>query len=108
MTARKMTKTAVTTEEFESHAVPSVMNMPDTGRPFIRESSEFDAYVYRQKRNAEREIEEIDGEINRLQVEIEARLTRKQDLRTIVIKAETVLSMKDVTPSSQLTDRANG
>ena len=129
MTARKMTKTAVTTEEFETH-VPSVVGMPDTGRPYIRESAQFEAYVLQKKRDAEKEVEaldieisrlqtEIEGrlvrekevealdiEISRLQSEIEGRLVRKQDLMTIVIKADTILNMQDITP--KLKERANG
>lgn len=100
-----MTKTAVTTEEFESHAVPSVMGMPDTGRPYIRESAQFDAYVLQKKRDAEKEVEALDIEISRLQSEIEGRLVRKQDLMTIVIKAEHILNMQDITP--KLTERAS-
>lgn len=106
MTARKMTKTAVTTEEFESHIVPSVASMPDTGRPYIRESAQFDAYVLQKKRDAEKEVEALDIEISRLQSEIEGRLVRKQDLMTIVIKADHILNMQDITP--KLTERANG
>ncbi|MEN9717594.1 MAG: hypothetical protein RIQ99_472 [Pseudomonadota bacterium] len=109
MTARKLTKTAVTTEEFETHSVPSVAEMPDTGRPYIRESAEFDAYVLRQKRAAEKEVEALDVEISRLQSEIEGRLIRKQDLMTIVIKADHILNMQDITPNSpKLTERTNG
>lgn len=109
MTARKMTKTAVTTEEIEtlhSTLTPSISAMPDTGRPYIRESAQFDAYVLQKKRDAEKEVEALDIEISRLQSEIEGRLVRKQDLMTIVIKAEHILNMQDITP--KLTERANG
>lgn len=106
MTARKMTKTAVTTEEFETH-VPSVVGMPDTGRPYIRESAQFDAYVLQKKRDAEKEVEALDIEISRLQSEIEGRLVRKQDLMTIVIKADHILNMQDITPAPKLTERAH-
>lgn len=107
MTARKMTKTAVTTEEIETmHSLPIASEMPDTGRPYIRESAQFDAYVLRQKRAAEKEVEALDIEISRLQSEIEGRLVRKQDLMNIVIKAEHILNMQDITP--KLTERTHG
>lgn len=109
MTNRKLTKTAVTTEEFETHSVSTAAHMPDTGRPYIKESAEFDAYVALKKREAESEIRTLDVEISRLQSEIEGRLMRKQDLMNIVIKAEHILNMQDITPNSpKLTDRAHG
>lgn len=107
MTARKMTKTAVTTEEFETHSVPNVASMPDTGRPYILESAEFDAFVHGKRKSAQREIDSLDAEIHRLQVEIEARLARRQDLMSIVIKADAMLSMRDVSPA-QIGERVHG
>lgn len=109
MTNRKLTKTAVTTEEIETmQAVSHVGSMPDTGRPYILESAEFDAFVLNKRRGAEREINDLDAEISRLQVEVEARLARRQDLMKIVIKADAVLNMQDVTPSPKLVERSNG
>jgi hypothetical protein len=103
-------KTTITTTEFvEHHEESSLTPMPDNGRPYIRESSDFDQLVYSKRKDAQREIDGLDMEIARLQVEIEARLTRKQDLQTIVIKADTILNMRDVSPTSspQITDRGN-
>ncbi len=111
MTARKtMTKTAVTTEEVETNVTTtSLASMPDTGRPYVRESGEFDAMVYSYRKTAQREIDELDMEIARLQTEVEARMARKQDLMMIVYKAEAVLSMKTVSPTQtpQLTERSD-
>lgn len=84
--------------KLKTNEVSNLAPMPDEGRPYIRESAEFDAYVDLKKREAESEIRTLDIEISRLQKEIEGRLIRKQDLMTIVIKADAVLQMKDITP----------
>lgn len=84
--------------KLKAQAVSELTPIPDNGRPYIRESAEFEAYILNKKRAAEKEVEALDVEISRLQSEIEGRLIRKQDLMTIVIKADAVLQMKDITP----------
>ena len=102
-------KTTITKTEFVQHHEEGekLFPMPDAGMPYILESAEFDAFISSKRKAAQREIDELDIQISRLQVEIEARLARKNDLMKIVIKAETILSMRDVspTPSPQITDR---
>jgi hypothetical protein len=83
--------------------------MPESKRPYILESAEFDAFIYSKRKTAQREVDELDLEVSRLQTEIEARLVRKQDLMQIVVKVDTMLSMRDATTTSpQLTERADG
>lgn len=101
-------KTTITKTEFvQHHEDDSVSAMPDTGRPYILESAEFDALIYSKRKSAQREIDELDLEISRLQTEVEARLARRHDLSTIVIKADHILNMRDVspTPSPKLSAR---
>lgn len=80
--------------------------MPDMGRPYILESAEFDAFVSRKRNAAQREIDALDGEISRLQVEIEARLDRRRDLMAVVIKADAALGVKD-RPTPTLEQRSD-
>ena len=82
--------------------------MPDTGRPYVLESAEFDAFVFSKRKTAQREVDELDLEIARLQTEIEARMARKTDLLKIVYKADAILSMKEMAPAPQLVEKANG
>lgn len=105
MTNRKVTAHVVTTQEIDAQTSAP---MPDTGRPYVLESAEFDAFVFSKRKTAQREVDELDLEISRLQTEIEARLARKQDLLKIVYKCEAILSMKDATPAPQLVENANG
>lgn len=72
----------------------TVAPMPNSGMPYVLESAEFDSYVYQKRKDAQREIDALDGEIGRLQVEIEARMARRQDLSKIVFKADALLDMK--------------
>jgi len=66
--------------------------------------------VFSKRKSAQREIDELDMEISRLQTEVEARLNRRSDLMVIVIKADAVLNMRDISPtgsqSPRLTDRS--
>ena len=104
-------KTTITKTEIEHTTDTGLTAMPDTGRPYILESAEFDAFVFSKRKSAQREIDELDMEISRLQTEVEARLSRRSDLMVIVIKADAVLNMRDVSPagsqSPRLTDRSD-
>jgi len=53
--------------------------------------------VHQYRQDAQREIDALDGEISRLQAELEARMARRQDLAQIVILADMVLEQKAVT-----------
>lgn len=107
MTALKVTTKTVNTEEVETKTVAALAPMPDTGRPYILESAEFDAFIFSKRKSAQRQIDELDLEISRLQAELEARLTRKQDLMKIVYKADAILSMKDAEAPFQLAEPAD-
>jgi hypothetical protein len=52
--------------------------------------------VHQYRQDAQREIDALDGEISRLQAELEARMARRQDLAQIVILADMVLEQKAV------------
>lgn len=61
------------------------------------ESAAFRMSVHQYRQDAQREIDALDGEISRLQAELEARMARRQDLAQIVILADMVLEQKTVT-----------
>ena len=61
------------------------------------ESAAFRMSVHQYRQDAQREIDALDGEISRLQAELEARMARRQDLAQIVILADMVLEQKAVT-----------
>ena len=71
--------------------------MPNDGRPYVLESAAFRMSVHQYRQDAQREIDALDGEITRLQAELEARMTRRQDLVEIVILSDMVLEQKAVT-----------
>jgi hypothetical protein len=83
-----------------------LLPLPDQGRPYILESSEFDKFVFSKRNAAQREIDELDLEIGRLQTEAEARMARRQDLMRIVIKADAILDMTDITPNLVTSERS--
>ena len=60
------------------------------------ESAAFRMSVHQYRQDAQREIDALDGEISRLQAELEARMARRQDLAQIVILADMVLEQKAV------------
>ena len=104
-------KTTITKTEFVQHHEEGekLFPMPENGMPYILESAEFDAFIASKRKVAQREADELDIQISRLHAEIEARLARKHDLMKIIIKAETILNMREVspTPSPQITDRGD-
>jgi len=88
------TKRSGVTQFIEHETEVALSPMPDTGRPYVLESAEFDAFILTKRAAAAREIEGIDAEISRLHVEIEARLDRRQDLMNVVIRADAALSLE--------------
>lgn len=90
-----VTKTVTGITEFVEHSTNIQLTpMPSSGKPYIIESSEFDVFVHGKKQAALREIEDIDTEISRLEVEIEARYHRRADLTVIVDKANAALGIR--------------
>lgn len=88
-----ITKTVTGVTEFVEHSTDvALAPMPSSGRPYVLESAEFDAFILAKRSAAAREIEDLDAEINRLQVEIASRLDRRQDLMNIVIRADAALT----------------
>jgi len=67
----------------------------------VLESAAFRMSVHQYRQDAQREIDALDGEISRLQAELEARMARRQDLAQIVILADMVLEQKAVTFSER-------
>jgi hypothetical protein len=101
-----ISKTTTGVTEFVEHSTDVQLTpMPSSVRPYILESSEFDAFLYAKRAAATREIEDIDAEISRLQTEIDARLDRRRDLTAIVIRVETALNTTPTRPAPQLTER---
>ena len=101
-----ISKTTTGVTEFVEHSTDVQLTpMPASVRPYILESSEFDAFLYAKRAAATREIEDIDAEISRLQTEIDARLDRRRDLTAIVIRVETALDTTPTRPAPQLTER---
>lgn len=101
-----ISKTTTGVTEFVEHSTDVQLTpMPSSVRPYILESSEFDAFLYAKRAAATREIEDIDAEISRLQTEIDARLDRRRDLMAIVIRVETALDTTPTRPAPQLTER---
>ena len=101
-----ISKTTTGVTEFVEHSTDvQLAPMPASVRPYILESSEFDAFLYAKRAAATREIEDIDAEISRLQTEIDARLDRRRDLTAIVIRVETALDTAPTRPAPQLTER---
>ena len=49
--------------------------MPNDGRPYVLESAAFRMSVHQYRQDAQREIDALDGEISRLQAELEARMS---------------------------------
>jgi hypothetical protein len=88
-----ITKTVTGITELVEHS-SELTPMPSTGRPYILESAEFDAFVDGKRKAAQREIDDIDGEIARLEVEIEARYQRRADLTAIIDKANAALGIR--------------
>jgi hypothetical protein len=104
-----ISKTFTGVTEFVEHSTDvQLAPMPSSVRPYILESSEFDAFLYSKRSSAMREIEDVDAEISRLQTEIDARLDRRQDLMAIVIRVETALNTTPTRPAPQLTERGQG
>lgn len=90
-----VTKTVTGITEFVEHSTDVHLTpMSATGRPYILESAEFDALVHGKKQAALREMEDLDAEISRLEVEIEARYSRRADLTVIVDKANAALGIR--------------
>lgn len=90
-----ITKTVTGVTEFVEHSTDIQLTpMPSTGRPYVLESAEFDVFIDGKRKAAQREIDDLDGEIARLEVEIEARYQRRSDLVAIVDKANAALSVK--------------
>jgi len=90
-----ITKTVKGVTEFVEHSTDVQLTpMPSTGRPYILESAEFDGLIHGKKQAALREIEDLDAEIGRLEVEIEARYQRRADLSVIVDKANAALGIR--------------
>lgn len=90
-----ITKTVKGITEFVEHSTDVQLTpMPANGRPYILESAEFDALLHGKKQAALREMEDLDAEISRLEVEIEARYQRRSDLTVIVDKANAGLGIK--------------
>ena len=101
-----ISKTTTGVTEFVEHSTDVQLTpMPSSVRPYILESSEFDAFLYAKRAAATREIEDIDAEISRFQTEIDARLDRRRDLTAIVIRVETALDTTPTRPAPQLTER---
>ncbi len=101
-----ISKTTTGVTEFVEHSTDvQTTPMPLSVRPYILESSEFDAFLYSKRSAAMREIEDVDAEISRFQTEIDARLDRRQDLMAIVIRVETALNTTPTRPAPQLTER---
>jgi hypothetical protein len=110
MTTKKpsttISRTTTGVTEFVEHSTDVQLTpMPSSVRPYILESSEFDAFLYAKRAAATREIEDIDAEISRLQTEIDARLDRRRDLMAIVIRVESALNTTPTRPAPQLTER---
>jgi hypothetical protein len=107
-TTTTISKTTTGVTEFVEHSTDMELTpMPLSARPYILESSEFDAFIHGKRTSAMREIEDLDAEIVRLQTEIDARLDRRQDLMAIVIRADAALTIDRLDrPSPQITDRA--
>lgn len=92
---KTITKTVTGVTEFVEHSTDiELAPMPATGRPYILESAEFDSFIYGKKQAALREVEDIDAEIGRLEVEIQARYQRRSDLVSIIDKANAALGIK--------------
>ncbi len=90
-----ITKTVKGVTEFVEHSTDVALTpMPSNGRPYILESAEFDALIHGKKQAALREMEDLDAEISRLEVEIEARFSRRADLTVIVEKANAALGIR--------------
>lgn len=103
-----ITKTVKGVTEFVEHSTDvQLAPMPDSGRPYILESAQFNEFLLAKRQAAAREIEDIDGEIKRLQIELEARLDRRKDLMNIVIRADAALQMgvDAAAPSPRLVTR---
>ena len=75
----------------------TLTTMPNDRRPYVLESAAFRMSIHQYRQDAQREIDALDGEISRLQAELEARMARRQDLAQIVILADMVLEQKAVT-----------
>ncbi len=103
-----ITKTVKGVTAFIEHSTDTQLTpMPQTQRPYVLESGEFDAFVLGKRRLAEREIQDIDDEIGRLHIEIESRMQRRQDLMGIIFKADAALTT-DISqrPSPKFVDKA--
>lgn len=92
-----ITKTVTGITELVEHSIDMQLTpMPSAQRPYVLESDEFNQFILAKRAAAAREIEGIDQEIRRLHTEIEARLDRRKDLMSIVIRADAALNMQEV------------
>jgi hypothetical protein len=66
----------------------------DTGRPYLLESREFERFVHAQRTAASRGISDLTNEIQRLQIQIDAREARRRDLVLIVQRADAMLALQ--------------
>lgn len=67
---------------------------PDQQRPYLSESADFRTYVQQKRVAAQRASDDLDAEIDRLQVEIEARLTRRMEQQEILARCEAALTLE--------------
>lgn len=85
---------------------------PLSGRPYLTHETVFESMVRKQREEAHRAIDDLDGEIHQLQTEIEARLIRRSDLAAVVARANAALDMATpqtrTTPQLTATDTETG
>lgn len=85
-----MTKITVTAERSSKDELTPIT---EGGAPYVLESAEFDRFVALKRAAAVRMVDELDSEIGRLSVEIEARMVRRADLMHIVSRADAMLAI---------------
>lgn len=71
----------------------SVAPMPEGGSPYVLESREFERFVHAKRTAAARAVADLDREIERLNAEVDARLVRRNDLMSIVQRADAMLAV---------------
>lgn len=76
-----------------SDVTETIAPMPESARPYVLESREFERHILAKRTVVTRSIADLDREIERLQVEVTARTVRRDDLLSIVRRIDTMLAV---------------
>ena len=83
---------------------------PEAGtRPYLDEGQDFRSFLTQKRKGVLREIDDLETEIDRLEIEIRARIGRLTEKRDILARCDAALEVSPVTaerPAPRLTERS--